>query len=169
MKYLGKSQPLLLTAWLVLLSACSPKITRVGYQKTDNSNSNECEIVIKENAKIDEAFGEVLASIKITDSGFSKKCSEEDVLEILRVEACVLGANLVNLREVKRPNLASTCFRCSADFIKLDAAVAPSSVESSSDYSDNDFKERVHKSKASRVLLYILGFAAGWGFAALVF
>jgi len=60
---------------------------------------------------------ETVATVKYGDAGFSVGCSQEDIREKMSAEACRSGANGILIREEKKPGLASTCYRVTAEFI----------------------------------------------------
>ena len=104
--------------FLLSLSACSLKITRLDYSAPVNKNNN-CQVKIVE---YDTSVYKLkpLGKSKIEDN-FTIKCSEYEVKDLLRKEACNLGANLINLTNIKPPDLWSTCYRTNADFYLIDS------------------------------------------------
>lgn len=149
----------------ILLLSCSPSVTRIGYNEGDNSISN-CNVIIKENAEIDESIGKVIGNIEVGDTGFSTNCSEKDVMLILKQEACSIGADMINLTEIKRPDLMSSCFRVSATFIKLNESIAKDKIETSKEYSSEKIDKR-DKEDSQKKTIYIItsivvGVLVGW-------
>jgi hypothetical protein len=153
---------ILIISFSLMIFQCSPKISRIGYPESNAAKNSNCEVLIKENAQIDEIIGLVIGTIKIGDTGFSSNCSEEDVIKILKEEACVLGAEIINIKEVERPDLSSTCFRCTADFIKLNESINLSDLKSSDNYSEEKIDKRVKEDSNTQLLLNIGGFAIGF-------
>src|SRR5688572_30002889 len=100
----------------LLVSSCSHKISRVGYN-TPASSQADCEVSVTYGpaSSIDNK-AQLLGSITLDDTGFSTNCNENDALAILKKEACSLKANTILITAYKEPSFASTCYRCSANF-----------------------------------------------------
>ena len=68
--------------------------------------------------------GKLLGTVKIGGSRFGfiaddfRDCSEKTARRIIREEACLLGADIVALRNIKKFSLGSSCYQATADFIK---------------------------------------------------
>jgi len=60
-----------------------------------------------------------IGKIKLSDSGFSNHCSEEDAIVILEKEGCALNADFINIIKENIPDSVSNCYRCSAEFYKF--------------------------------------------------
>ncbi len=151
-----------------LFIGCAPRLTRIGYDFSSLTGAKECKIIIKENANVSEAMGEIIGTVKISDTGFSTNCSEDDVLNILRREACRLGANMVNITESQQPDMKSTCYRVTADLIRLNEALDIEKIESSEQFTQENIEEREETSKKlsrrimSSIIAYGLGFILGY-------
>ena len=112
----------------VLISSCSHRIVRTGYQ-ANKSGYRNCDIAISKNLSISDSL-QKLGEIKIGESGFSVSCSEADAIEILKNEGCALNADIINITLEKRPDLLSSCYRCNAEFYKnLNSSVKVQSDE----------------------------------------
>jgi hypothetical protein len=139
---------------LSMFYKCAPQITRTGYEEPlDKSKS--CDVIIKENAGIDESIGKVIGEIDVDDNGFSINCGEKEVLLILKQEACSIRADMINLEEIKRPDIGSSCYRVKAQFIRLNEAIAKNNIESSESFSESNISKREHKD-AQRNTTYII-------------
>ena len=111
------------------------KISRIDYKKPANPGPvTDFDVIIKDDIEIDEAFGKILGTIKIGDTGFSVHCNKDIVLQILREEACALNADMIVLKDVKEPDFFSSCFRVTAYFVKLNEGIEKSSFRSSAKY-----------------------------------
>jgi hypothetical protein len=77
-----------------------------------------CDIPIKKFETISDSVATKIGKIKLSDSGFSLHCSEEDAIEILKKEGCALNADFINILKESRPDSISNCYRCSAEFYK---------------------------------------------------
>ena len=110
-----------LSAWF--LTGCESHITRTGYQLPAGQTSKslpKCTIAIQRNAKFDTNAVTILGSVHAGDTGFSTDCDEAVVLDTFAREACMLGADLINITEEKQPSFwTSTCYRASAQFLKF--------------------------------------------------
>lgn len=104
---------------LLILAGCSHSIRRYGYDMDKRTLPNDtCQISFLKNMRTDTTKFKIIGRIKLGDTGFSKKCHEDDALRILNREACILGADAVNLLDETRPNFWSTCYRVEAEFLK---------------------------------------------------
>ena len=101
---------------------CGPSVSRFGYDIAGKTIDPNCSVVVVENAAMDTGKVELLGSVRFGDTGFSIDCGENKVLSMLKVEACLLGADIVNLYEIKAPDIWSTCYRVKADFYKKTAS-----------------------------------------------
>ena len=66
-----------------------------------------------------------LALYDLGETGFSVECSEGHALKILENEACAINADLVVINEETRPDVWSSCYRCTATFYKLNMTRIP--------------------------------------------
>lgn len=101
----------------VLLTSCSSyKIVRNYELPSDKHVADDCNPMI---VKQKDIFGLKVSyhgTILLDDAGSTVNCSESKAMEILRKEACLLGANFVNIVYEARPSIWSICYRCSANF-----------------------------------------------------
>lgn len=98
----------------VILQSCSPKIRTHLSTETYKALDPETEIlIVNQNEKV-PADSEFIGELKIGDSGFSTDCGYSKVINDAKESAKKSGANLIHLTEVKKPNLASTCYRIKA-------------------------------------------------------
>ncbi len=115
MKYIG-----LLIVFVLFISCSSYKITRTYVAPTADFSPENCDPMI---VKQKDFFGlrvNYHGSITLDDDGNTGNCSENKAIEILRREACHLGANLINIVAEERPSIASTCYRCTAEFLTVE-------------------------------------------------
>ncbi len=141
----------------VINIACSPIISRNGYEKPELIKVPDCTLIIKENIRIDPAIGVVLGTLDLGDTRFSALYSEKAVMQFLRTEACTMGADIINIRGIKRPGGFGTSFRCTADFIRLNEAINKASISSLPKY-DNVRIEKRDKIDRMRMGLFYVGF-----------
>ena len=107
---------------ILVFAGCSSVITRRGYSLQDIQNKEKypgCNIPVKKKFQYDKNEVEVLGEIKAGDSGFSVTCGETHVLNIFRQEACALGADLINITSEHRLDIASSCYRARAEFLRF--------------------------------------------------
>jgi hypothetical protein len=98
---------------------CKHQISRIRYNVDTNSPSYvNCNITIKKFETIPDSVATKIGTIKLSDSGFSKSCSEEDAMVILRKEGCALNADFINISNESQPDNESNCYRCRAVFYK---------------------------------------------------
>lgn len=162
---------------LLLLSiGCAPTIRRTGYtpeaeDATSAASSADCTVRITRNSNV-PAGGTVIGTMKIGDSGFSYTCSEDKVLSILRTEACRIGADVIVLNDIRQPDLHSSCYRVTADFIRLEEGEQSSVEESTSTiekrtlpdeeyYSDQAVDKRVRQRRGMQQCLGIMSGVLG--------
>ena len=74
--------------------------------------------MIKKFETIPDSVATRIGKVKLSDSGFSKHCSEEDAIAILKKEGCALNADFINILKESIPDSVSNCYRCSAEFYK---------------------------------------------------
>lgn len=115
----------LLTFYLILfsLASCSPAVYRT-YDKNKKEEAVDCGLAlvrVHPHDSIAEKIGEVL----IDDFGASVNCGEETTLNYIKNEACSVGAQIVLIREIHRPDEGSFCYRCTAVFYKYKPGATP--------------------------------------------
>jgi len=104
----------------LLFINCKHQVSRIGYKvETKSSSYVNCSIPIKKFEIIPESVATKIGKIKLSDTGFSKYCSEEDAIVILKKEGCALMADFINIIKESRPDSVSSCYRCSAEFYKF--------------------------------------------------
>ncbi len=133
----------------VLVAGCAAGITRTGYRLPENQKSKDlqrCPITIQCNAKYDTNDVVVLGSIHAYDTSISTDCDEAYVLDIFCREACMLGADLINITEEKQPDLWSTCYRARAQFLRFNDREKAKGLLSDAKYEPNLIVDRSEKS-----------------------
>ncbi len=150
-----------LTAFLLTtLFNCTHQIVRTDYTP-DNTREANCLTNIVKYKQINESDGDKVGSVKLEDSGFSMSCSEEDAYNILKKEACLSGANVINITSEKSPHPFSTCYFVEADLFVLTDMALKKVFQSNTVY---DYSELPAQPVPSMTLVYIvrptaLGFA----------
>jgi hypothetical protein len=156
----------------ILASGCAAGITRTGYRLPENQNSKDlqrCPITIQCNAKYDTNDVVVLGSIHAYDTSISTDCDEAYVLDIFCREACMLGADLINITEEKQADLWSSCYRARAQFLRFNDREKAKGLLSDAKYAPNLIIDRSVKSQkrnreviAGAVLAGPLGMIVVW-------
>lgn len=147
---------------LLLISSCNHRIVRTGYQKSKSDFKN-CDIIIKKFMMNTDSLQKV-GEIKLGETGFSVACSEAHALEILKKEGCALNANIIYIVEESRPDLWSSCYRCTAEFYKSNGAVT--TTQNNEYYNLQQVNERVSNDRNRNTLIgigaVVLGFILGF-------
>ncbi|WP_397446240.1 hypothetical protein [Polaribacter sp. R77954] len=105
-----------ITCFSIILTSCgtSLKINLTNNYQRENLSNNEVFIFYNEN-KLPKESKEI-GDLKIGDSGFSTKCSKEEVLNNAKNAAKINNANIVLIDEMKEPNFGSSCYRLKGRF-----------------------------------------------------
>ena len=130
---------------IIFLIGCSASITRSGYHIDDlQKNLIKCaDIAIKNNATFSQNEVIILGKVSASDSGLSTDCSEEYVLDILKKDACTVGADIINITEESQPDFwTSSCYRAEAELIKFKDRNQVVNIKSDSQYSSELIKAR---------------------------
>jgi len=115
-------------AFVLCLSAgCSPSVSRVRFVEPRNSKPSNCSLDMYAEGESIPRSVTLLGEIDVSDTGLSLNCSADDVLRIIRAEGCALGADAVQLFNVRHPSPRSTCFQASARFYIYKSLPAESS------------------------------------------
>ena len=138
------------TAALVVVSlftaSCSPSVNRSGYQPASVLDEAKCHVAVKRGATFPPDQVLVLGEVDFGDTGFSTDCDENTVIALLRREACSTGADVADIIEEHRQDIASTCYRAKARLLRLrnpvstpvdDARFVNSSVQARSNLDSN--------------------------------
>jgi hypothetical protein len=137
-----------------LFANCSHRIVRTGYD-IHKSDYRTCDVIIKKNISVSDTIVTKIGDIKIGESGFSVTCSEEHAINILKGEACAINADLIIITEENRPDLWSSCYRCSAGFYKYNSTDIEKNIENDATYRPDNVKRRVSKDRAQNTGIFI--------------
>lgn len=152
---------LYLVALALLFSNCSHKIVRTGYQ-VSKADYKACNVIIKKDTVINDTNVTKLGEIKLGDTGFSMVCNEPQAIAILKNEACALGADLVVITEEQRPNIASSCYRCTAVFYKFNQESAVVAVKTDENYNQENIVQRASADRAKNTAILVGSAVAGF-------
>ena len=109
---------LLIVLILAGVLGCAPSIKRSGYHAPSPVQSEECEVLfVRDGGELDTT--PKLGTISIHKSIFHRNFSEQQAIDLVRREACLIGANRVNFTVSIKPSLfCKTCFTVYADLYR---------------------------------------------------
>lgn len=143
---------------ILSLVSCSHRIVRHGYQ-TDKSAYKSCDVIINKNIAVNDSLQKV-GEIVLGETGFSTSCSEAHAIEILTNEACAIDAHVINITEEKRPDLWSSCYRCTAEFYQYKSDMTP--LRSDEYYKAEHVNTRVEQDRQQNTVVTIIAVVAGF-------
>jgi hypothetical protein len=100
-------------------------VSRSGYQPASAFDDRACHVAVKRGATFAPEEIQVLGEVDIGDTGFSTDCEEQTVIALLRKEGCAAGADVADIVEEHRQDIASTCYRAKARLLRLRNHIAP--------------------------------------------
>lgn len=107
-----------LSACLVVLSACAPKMsTNISHRYAPLDYREEVQVLEIDDP--DPNDFEVLGTVKLGDTGFSVDCGREEVIDKAKMEARKVGGNGIKIIKHTLPDFASSCHRITANIIKV--------------------------------------------------
>lgn len=110
---------LLIFSVYLLITSCSPKVTTSIIKKYDPTDFKTEVVVLGVDDQIPND-AEVLGDLKIGDSGFTSKCTYEEVITQAKMEVMKVGGNVLKIIEHKLPTaMGSTCHRIIAKILKI--------------------------------------------------
>lgn len=151
---------LILSLFVILFTNCTHKIVRSGYV-TDKSGYTSSEIHIKKFTNIPDSIATKIGEVKLNDTGMAVSCSEEHAINILREEALELNADLIVITDEIRPDLWSSCYRCSANFYRFSKAEYANYYNSDPTYQGINVNNRVEKDRNKNTSIIMGSVAAG--------
>jgi hypothetical protein len=112
----------ILMAGMGLMNCAGPGTVRVGYDETQLTHEENCELVIAKHKDYSDS-AKPLGSYRVFDRGTSTQCKEWRVNELIRSEGCALGAKVAHLKNIQEPSFfGSSCFQTEVDFYDEDPA-----------------------------------------------
>jgi hypothetical protein len=135
----------------IAMAACSPRITRHGYELDSDGENSQCNIVVTQFREFSDDEAEVLARVDIGDTGFTITCEESDVLNILKDEGCMMGAHVVNITREKRADWWSNCYRAGAEFLRLKDNPDKKEIKTDTAYDESAIERRVAEDKRRKM------------------
>lgn len=111
---------ILFTLITLVLFSCAPKVKRYVYVKEYKALAAEEEIQILGEYDKRPPMKNRVAFIKVKDSGFTTDCGYDLMMGLALTEARKLGANVLKIREHRKPGEYGTCDQIFADLYKLE-------------------------------------------------
>lgn len=108
---------IVLVVCFAIVTACSYRITRSNYNFYNGGN-RAITVVYKKHLRINDSLVKV-GEIDLEESGYTLVCSENEALRLLKNEARVLNANVINIINEKRPGINGSCYQCKAQFFRF--------------------------------------------------
>lgn len=103
---------------LPLIISCAPKVTSNLINYSFSESNSELDVIVLNQNEIVPENSKLIGNIKINDTGFSRNCGYNEVIEEARLAARKSGANIVALTEIKTPDIISTCYRIKANLYR---------------------------------------------------
>ena len=142
-------KPVFILISLFLLSSCSHVIWKTYDNSEEPIDCGLALVRVHPPDSVAEKIGEVI----LDDLGISVNCSEEKAINYLKNEACRIGAQIVFIKEIKRPDEESYCYRCTGVFYKYKPGA--NTLQSNKYYDKERIKKREQldrKKKISRTI-----------------
>jgi hypothetical protein len=106
-------------AVLAALSSCSLKVRYTHYRDPATPGNSEKIRVYDQEMTVPGKFT-ILGKLEFRDTGFSKKCSREEVLKAARKKAAEIGADAIKIIKLMKPDLWNNCYRMDAHLIEIE-------------------------------------------------
>lgn len=131
---------------IFFISSCGYRKIRVGYEAKKYPQTVENIPIYHSTYGYERSSNiEILGTMKLWDTGFTTNCHEDDAHLLLRKEASTLNADLIIIYDEERPDKKSTCYRCTANFIKI---INPDEeIEFEAKTQTNSLEDRVKQDK----------------------
>lgn len=139
---------ILICCFFFLCASCAANINRQGYVIDDSKKiKNKCDnIIIVKDLTYETKLVDVLGKISASDTGFSTQCSESYVLNIFSQDACIIGADVLNITKESPPNIWGTCYDAEAEFLKIKDREMLANIKSHPQYTAEKIKLRSESS-----------------------
>ncbi len=105
---------LLLISICAFFAGCAPSVSTKLLKTTYQAFGPETTVYIIDVKDQVREMSVPVGDLKIGESGFTKNCSYNEVLDKAKIAAIKAGANVIKLTEIKAPDFASTCYRIKA-------------------------------------------------------
>src|SRR6056297_556443 len=139
----------------LFFSSCTHSIIRTGYE-IKKSDYKECDVVIKKDTSFSDTLVKKVGEIKLGETGFAVACSEAHAINILKGEACALDADLIIVTNENRPDLWSSCYRCSAEIYQYKSRNITEQIENDDIYNSENLNKRVNQDRGRNTAIAIV-------------
>lgn len=95
----------------MLVVACAPKIRSKLIDTKFSALAEDSEVVILQSDENLPQNSDLVGEFKVGDSGLTLDCGYLTMIENAKSNARKSGANIIQISELKSPNLGSTCYR----------------------------------------------------------
>jgi hypothetical protein len=148
-------------AAICAVALCGCGYSRIGYSVSSQPAVEHCNVPIKKKAHFNEGDVKTLGTVIAHDHYLNaEECDIEAVLGRIRVDACYLKADLINITYDEQPDYNwSICYRVEADLIKLTNPKDAKNIESDPQYEWAKVKEQgaLSREKAKNAYWKALG------------
>ncbi len=97
--------------------SCAAKVNQVDYATAPTRPLN-CPLDIYPPGTPVPYAVTTLAEVSVGDTGFSVGCDSTNMMRIMRERACEVGADAIQLYDVREPSFSSTCFQGAARLLR---------------------------------------------------
>ena len=99
------------------LVGCATETSLNIYSQPNGSKPIGCPMEIYRNPSFIKKPFDIIASIKVDDTGFTFNCGYEKTMQTIRDNACEVGADAVLIVDERKPDMRSTCYRADASML----------------------------------------------------
>ncbi|HJV34327.1 hypothetical protein [Geomonas sp.] len=131
-------------ATICAVALCGCGYSRIGYTVSEQQTVEQCNVPIKKKAHFREGEVKILGTVIAHDHYLnSEECDIEAVLRRVRVDACYLKADLINITYDEQPDYNwSICYRVQADLLKFTNPAEAKSIEPDPQYEWSKVQEQ---------------------------
>jgi hypothetical protein len=107
-------------ALVAVLACTTTAFERRGYDlEGKDQNSVSCGAAVKFRYDLARQEHASLGTIEAKEPGMGMHCNQDFVLSTFLREACALKADLVNIMDEAKPDIWSSCYRATAEYIRF--------------------------------------------------
>jgi tetratricopeptide (TPR) repeat protein len=151
---------ILMMVVVISIDSCAPSVRYRGYVSNYEPKPPGTPIIIYLGSENVPEEHQVLGAIRIDDdSGFSVNCDWGDVVEMAKEKARKVGGDAIQMTSIKEPDFWSTCYRITANVIKINAAIGQKPymrqviISSESSAQENQLKDVIKRVMPATVLV----------------
>ena len=155
-----KQLVIILVVILFVFTNCSHYVMR-SYKKSEKEQEQNCDPVIVRIHPSD-SIADKLGEIIMDDLGLSINCSESETIEYLKKEACSINSDIILIKEIKRPDRESYCYRCTGAFYKLKPKANP--IQTKKYFEQEKINKREQKDRKKKIerTAFLIGAIRHW-------